>query len=122
MKEKIYIHTKTGNLYKLIGTALDCTNSTEGRRLVLYTRADIKSTTYARELTEFLNKFKRKIKLGEYIPPKEMEWRSKCQNNCGDDCFDWCPHYEDKIITYGIDYANGEDKSFVVEINKNLEG
>jgi len=63
---KIYIHKKTGNLYKLIGTALDCTNSTEGRRLVLYTRADIKSTTYARELNEFLNKFEHRKDLEEY--------------------------------------------------------
>lgn len=43
----------------------------------------------------------KKKKLGKYTPPKEGEWRSnKCQNNCGDDCFDWCPHYEDKLRRY----------------------
>ena len=53
----IYIHKKTGNLYKKIGTAIDSTNATEGRMMVIYKRFDMKSLVYAREITEFSKKF-----------------------------------------------------------------
>jgi guanylate kinase len=55
----------------------------------------------------------------KYDHQKEGEIRSnKCQNSCGEDCFDWCPHYEDNFIRYGVDLADQKDKSGLVEIKK----
>ena len=53
-----WVHKKTGNLYILDDFAIDATNSTEGRIMVIYHKVDPKSIDlYVRELKEFLEKF-----------------------------------------------------------------
>lgn len=53
-----WVHKKTGNLYTLDDFAIDATNSTEGRIMVIYHRAGIRDIDlYVRELKEFLEKF-----------------------------------------------------------------
>lgn len=53
---QIWRHKKTENLYKVLGKVLDCTNATEGRIMVVYTKDDTEKT-FAREENEFLEKF-----------------------------------------------------------------
>ena len=61
-----YVHNKTGNLYQLNDIILDATNATEGRLMVIYSRADIKyADNYCREIKEFFEKFTPKDK--EYL-------------------------------------------------------
>lgn len=57
------------------------------------------------ELAELINK-KANISYYTYTPWESItykmfcilgDWESRCGNNCADDCFDWCPHYEDKL-------------------------
>lgn len=48
-------HLKSGNKYKVIGMALDATNVTAGRIMIIYERSMM---TFSRELSEFMDKFK----------------------------------------------------------------
>lgn len=50
-------HKKTGNIYLVQGLIVNATNAQNGQKMVLYTRADIASDHYARELTEFNERF-----------------------------------------------------------------
>jgi hypothetical protein len=48
-------HIKTGNIYRIITTAIDATNGPEeGRLVVVYERND---KTFVRDLREFIIKF-----------------------------------------------------------------
>lgn len=47
-------HLKTGKLYKVIGEAVDCTNATDGRHMVIYQRDEM---VFVREASEFMEKF-----------------------------------------------------------------
>lgn len=47
-------HIKTGNVYEVIGEAIDATNETRGRTIVIYTRD---GATYVRDVDEFMDKF-----------------------------------------------------------------
>jgi hypothetical protein len=53
---KLWRHIKTGNIYVSYGTVIDCTNSTEGREMVLYAMPG-SAQWYAREKVEFEKKF-----------------------------------------------------------------
>jgi hypothetical protein len=48
------VHLKTGELYVIKGTAIDATNGSEGRLMVIYERND---KTFVRDLREFIIKF-----------------------------------------------------------------
>lgn len=50
-------HTKTGNRYVAMGEVLDCTNSRDGTRVVLYQRADGTPERFVREAAEFAERF-----------------------------------------------------------------
>ena len=50
------IHLKTGNKYTLHGIVIDATNSTDGRRMALYSNSD--QVLFVREISEFMEKFK----------------------------------------------------------------
>jgi hypothetical protein len=50
-------NNKTGNIYRLLGYALDCTNSRDGTPCVVYYPDECDNTLYVREQTEFFNKF-----------------------------------------------------------------
>jgi len=50
-------HSKTGNRYVSLGQVLDCTNSRDGTRVVLYQRADGTPERFVREAGEFAEKF-----------------------------------------------------------------
>lgn len=49
-----YRHKKTGNIYKVTGTALNSTDDRDGQRMVIYTRG---GKTFVREAGEFREKF-----------------------------------------------------------------
>lgn len=52
---KTAVHKKTGNIYFVLDdSVLDCTNSRDGNRVVLYYR---EGKTFARDYTEFVEKF-----------------------------------------------------------------
>ncbi len=53
---EIFIHIKSGNLYTVVGSALNSTNGQPGL-LVIYI---CKDGTFAREVNEFMEKFIRK--------------------------------------------------------------
>lgn len=53
-----YRHLKTGNIYILVGIAINATNAQDGQGMILYTKEN-DSVTYAREENEFLEKFER---------------------------------------------------------------
>jgi len=58
--DKVYIHLKTGNEYKVLKTVVNATNAQSGERMVLYAR-DLgldDNPWYVRSLTEFNEKFK----------------------------------------------------------------
>ena len=53
-----WVHKKTGNLYILDDFAIDATNSTESRLMIIYHKAGVRDADlYVRELKEFLEKF-----------------------------------------------------------------
>lgn len=58
-----YSHNKRpGHLYKVIGTATNCTNAQEGEILVIYKRINtrdpqVAKMTFAREVVEFMSRF-----------------------------------------------------------------
>ncbi|MDZ4726133.1 MAG: hypothetical protein SH817_08245 [Leptospira sp.] len=55
LKEKLAKHNKTGNIYRVIGEAKNCTNGeNDGQRMILYTFEDL---IFVREKSEFLEKF-----------------------------------------------------------------
>ena len=56
MVNALYSNNKTGNLYQLTGTAIDCTNSTAGRAMAIY-RSLNSGDTYICDKTEFLDNF-----------------------------------------------------------------
>lgn len=49
-----YRHKKTGNIYRVTGTALDATDGRGDTRMIIYTRG---SMTFVRELAEFHEEF-----------------------------------------------------------------
>lgn len=56
----IWRHKKTGNLYELLSHVLDCTNSRDGTRAVVYCRADHHGVPqFVRDTAEFEEKFER---------------------------------------------------------------
>lgn len=55
----IYKHLKTGNLYRVLHLALDCTNSRDGTSVIIYCPADNRDAIYVREVKEFEAKFER---------------------------------------------------------------
>lgn len=50
-------NNKTGNIYRLLGYALDCTNERDSTRCVVYCPEQGDNTVYVREWQEFFNKF-----------------------------------------------------------------
>jgi len=57
MESKILIpviHLKTGNTYYVLDNVLNCTNKSDGQKMVLYTDG---TTLFVREKEEFWNKF-----------------------------------------------------------------
>jgi hypothetical protein len=54
---QLWLHKKTGNLYRIVDEAVDATNARSGTRVVVYTRDDGTPGTYVRDLQEFLEKF-----------------------------------------------------------------
>lgn len=52
------IHLKTKQEYTLHGIVIDATNSTDGRRMALYSNSD--GVFFVREITEFMEKFEAK--------------------------------------------------------------
>jgi len=53
-----YKHLKTGNIYKVVGVAINATNAQDDQAMVLYSREG-DCITYAREQDEFYEKFER---------------------------------------------------------------
>ena len=51
-----YRHKKSGRFYYVIGDGVDCTNTRDGTRVVIYI-PEVGRAYYVRELAEFLNKF-----------------------------------------------------------------
>lgn len=49
-----WVHKKTGNTYKLITLAIDCTNVRDGTEVAVYTNGD---KVFVREKNEFIQKF-----------------------------------------------------------------
>lgn len=56
---EVYRHRKTGNLYWKLTEVVDCTNSRDGTRAVVYCRALSGVAQFVRELAEFEEKFER---------------------------------------------------------------
>ncbi|MCF0126011.1 MAG: DUF1653 domain-containing protein [Clostridia bacterium] len=52
-----YRHIKTGNIYLVLGTVLDCTNARDGNKMVFY--ENDKNQVFVRDLYEFLEKFEK---------------------------------------------------------------
>jgi hypothetical protein len=51
-------HKKTGNIYYILGTAINCTNKDDGQDMVVYTsETNENSLLFVREATEFNEKF-----------------------------------------------------------------
>jgi len=53
----LYIHKKTGKIYRHLAIATDCTNSRDGIPVVVYCPDDDEHTIYVREANEFEEKF-----------------------------------------------------------------
>lgn len=51
-----YRNNKTGDIYKTILAATDCTNKNKGKTMVVYL-SQKNNEVYTREITEFLDKF-----------------------------------------------------------------
>ncbi len=52
-----YRHNKTGNEYHKLYDAIDCTNSRDGVKVVVYVNKDLQ--VFVREASEFYQKFTR---------------------------------------------------------------
>lgn len=50
-------HNKTGNIYRHLAYAIDCTNSRDGTEVVVYCRDDDEHDIFVREFKEFEKKF-----------------------------------------------------------------
>lgn len=63
MTEGFYTHKKTGKLYLVIFSVLNCTNSNDGQKMIVYREARLKTRKedryFVREEKEFLEKFER---------------------------------------------------------------
>lgn len=55
----MFRHLKSGRLYHKVGVAIDATNATEGRTMVIYCREDDPRAFFVREHEEFMKKFER---------------------------------------------------------------
>lgn len=55
---RYFTHISTGRLYVRNGIAISATNATSGQHLILYHSVQNPGTMYAREESEFLEKFK----------------------------------------------------------------
>ena len=53
----LYKHKKTGNIYRHLAVATDCTNSRDGVVVVVYCPYDNGHEIYVREQAEFEEKF-----------------------------------------------------------------
>lgn len=54
-KNHFVYHRKTGNLYYVVDKAVDATNATDGRKMVIY--RNCAGETFVREAAEFNEKF-----------------------------------------------------------------
>ncbi|MCK9369201.1 DUF1653 domain-containing protein [Candidatus Dojkabacteria bacterium] len=55
--DKLYRNCKNGNVYKIIGNAINCTNDRDGEKMVIYSPVG-SFKTYVRKEKEFFEKFK----------------------------------------------------------------
>lgn len=56
--QALFLHLKTGTYYIKVGTAINTTNKVAGQGLILYHSVRNSKTLYAREESEFADKFK----------------------------------------------------------------
>lgn len=57
-KDSVYQHKKSGHLYKVLGVAVDSTNSHSDRIMVIYRRLeDSEDAVFCRDANEFMEKF-----------------------------------------------------------------
>lgn len=56
---EVFRHLKSGNLYRVVHRAHDCTNALDGTRVVVYTSVDDPHAVYTRDEAEFLAKFQK---------------------------------------------------------------
>ena len=52
-----HLHKKTGKIYLLLATGIDCTNSRHGAAVAVYCPDDDQNTIYVRDLNEFEDRF-----------------------------------------------------------------
>lgn len=52
-----YKNNKTGDIYSLWDEAIDCTNSRDGTKVIIYYKEDDDSIVFVREAKEFYEKF-----------------------------------------------------------------
>jgi hypothetical protein len=52
-----YKHNKTGNIYRLLAYATDCTNSRDGTGVIVYCPDDNEHDVFVRDAEEFEHKF-----------------------------------------------------------------
>jgi Protein of unknown function (DUF1653). len=57
MNSIIYKHIKTGNLYKILHQAIDCTNSRDGTKVIIYSKVGEEEKVYVRDEKEWEEKF-----------------------------------------------------------------
>ena len=53
----LYRNKKKGTLYKLIGTAINCTNAQDGQIMLIYEPVEGEHLVFVRERNEFYEKF-----------------------------------------------------------------
>ena len=53
----IYKNKKTGNLYRLLAVATDCTNSRDSSNVIVYCPDDNEHSIFVRDIDEFNDKF-----------------------------------------------------------------
>lgn len=57
-KDSIYQHIKSGNLYKVLGVAVDSTNNHHDSIMIIYRRLeDSEDAVFCRDANEFMEKF-----------------------------------------------------------------
>lgn len=53
----VYRNNKTGDSYRIVGRAIDCTNDRDGTKVIMYVKHGTIEPVYAREYSEFEQKF-----------------------------------------------------------------
>lgn len=65
----LFKNKKTGNIYRHLGPAIDCTNSRDGTGVVVYCPADTGHPICVRESSEFYQKFEKiSSQTGQELP------------------------------------------------------